>query len=151
MMKTNSESTEDLVPLDTLRLSTRCALTAICYQQNDEAQKIVDGLRPLFGHYIAVAMADATVATATQRYADALSILERLARTNPQVDSVVCACAMLKRDMGIAGWREMAQHVVDYGRDADAVTLAAQALGRSAAPSDPGKFSTARQAGLRFA
>jgi hypothetical protein len=138
------------VPLDTLRLLTRTALTAVATQQLDEATLIADGLQPCFGHYLAVAMASATVATATNRPAEALSKLETLVKLRPDMDGVVCACALLKKEMGLSGWRSLAQRVIDSDGDEDATRLAREMLGTNVKESVPPPAIDA-SAVLRFA
>jgi Bacterial type III secretion protein (HrpB1_HrpK) len=141
--------TDGDVPLDVLRLLTGCALAAVCRQMPQEAQQIVDGLQPRFAAYTAVAMASATVATATGRLHDALRMLDRLAAADPQNDAIGCACAMLKRELGMAGWRTLAQRVVDNDTDAQAVSLAEEMLGSTAPSARPPQ--AIGPAGLRFA
>jgi predicted Zn-dependent protease len=128
-----TEAFEKDIPLDVLRVMTQSALAAVCQNMPDQAQRIIDGLTPHFLPYTAVAMARATVAMATGRHAEALQMLERLTKTNPQIDAVICACAMLKKEMGVPGWRALAQRVIDRGADADAIGIAEEMLALPAA------------------
>jgi Bacterial type III secretion protein (HrpB1_HrpK) len=137
------------ISLDVLRLLTGCALAAVCRQMPQEAQQIVDGLQPRFAAYTAVAMASATVATATGRLNDALRMMDRLATADPHNDAIACACAMLKRELGMPGWRALAQRVVDSDTDAQAVSLAEDMLGTTPPSARPPQVLGPE--GLRFA
>lgn len=135
--RSTGEEFEEDVPLDVLRLMTRAALTAVSYRMHAPAQMIVDGLTVNFGQYLAVAMACATVAAATDRQAEALATLEKLANANPEMDVIVCSCAMLKKELGVPGWRAMAQRVIKHDKDPLAVSMARDMLETPAPKSEP--------------
>jgi predicted Zn-dependent protease len=138
------------VPLEVLRLVTRSALVAVCYSMVAEAQTIAEGLRPHFADYLGVAMAQATVLMAGGRHGEALEVLDDLARRHPDADAIVCACAMLKKEFGVSGWRALAQRVVDRDADVQAVTMAQEMLGTTRLGAGVASLSAA-QATLRFA
>ncbi len=108
------------VPVDTLRLLTQTALLAVSRDFIDEANAISDGLQPGFGEYVAVAMAHATVASADGRSADALDLLNRLCVRYPQVSALRCAQAMLKKELGLPGWRSLAEELMADSADPQA-------------------------------
>jgi thioredoxin-like negative regulator of GroEL len=139
------------VTLDVARLMTQAALLAVSAQRNEDAERIVDGLVPVFGEYAAVAMARATVGVALGRNREALALLESLAGEHPQFMAIRCAYAMLKKELGLSGWQSIAQAIVRDDSDPQAVQLAEQLLadlprrhGRVAAPS-------LETSGMRFA
>ena len=142
------------LPVDTLHLVTQTALMAIRQAMLDEAGTISRGLVPFERYYSTIAMAQATVAAATQRNAEALEILEQLIAEEPDFDAAVCACAMLKKEAGSPGWRNLAQRVVKRV-DADphaakaAKALLEMPLDGPAGRKLPG--ASADQVGLRFA
>jgi hypothetical protein len=132
---------EDL-PLGTLQLLTQTALLAVSRDFIDEANAISDGLQPGFGHCVAVAMAHATVASADGRSADALDLLERLCHRYPQAGALHCAQAMLRRELGLPGWRPLAEALAAHGtdpRDREAARLLLESAGVafSAPPHQP--------------
>ena len=90
---------------------------------------------------------------ATGRNDEALEVMERVMSSNPRDDTLLSMCASLKKDLGVPGWRSLAQRVVDRGEDADAVRLAEELLAgptadlnKRAVPS-----TDAAMANLRFA
>jgi Bacterial type III secretion protein (HrpB1_HrpK) len=142
---TSMEDIEADVPLDTLRLMTRTCLMAVVSKMPEEAQIIVD-----FSSYIAVAMARVTVAIATGRRAEALEKLDRLSNASPEIDAVTCAYAMLKKEMGVSGWRPLAQRVIERNTDPQAVEVARDLLDTASRRSGKSLGASAAQVGLRF-
>jgi hypothetical protein len=139
------------VTLETARLMTRVVLLAVASRHNEEALRIVEGLAPVFGEYAAVAMAKATVGVATGRNGEALSLLESLSGEHPQFTAIRCAYAMLKKEMGLSGWQDIAQAIVRDNSDEQAVLLAEQLLASSPGRSSRAAAPSLEVAGLRFA
>jgi predicted Zn-dependent protease len=145
---------EAAVPIDTLFLLMRSAYLAIERGQLDEADTLANGLLPFEPWYPEVAILIATVAVATNRPAEGLALLDRLIAKRPGLNSAVCACAMLKKDLGLSDWRALAQRVVD-SPDADASSLQAARSLLDLPAAAPPKTQAARSAaaypaGLRF-
>jgi Bacterial type III secretion protein (HrpB1_HrpK) len=116
------------IPLDVLRVLTRSSMAALSVHMPAEARLIVDGLHPHFTRHPAVAMARVTVTIASGQPAEALQMVESLLQTHPQLDAALCCCALLKKSMGVPGWRVLAQRVISRGADADAVGMAEEML-----------------------
>jgi hypothetical protein len=119
------------VPLDTLRLLTQTALLAVSRDFIDEANAISDGLQPGFGECVAVALAHVTVASADGRGADALALVERLCHRHPQVSALRCAQAMLQKELGLPGWRLLAEEIAADSSDPQARDAARRIIAAS--------------------
>jgi hypothetical protein len=139
------------IPLDVLRVLTHSSLAAVCMQMHADAQLIVNGLYPHFMRYPAVAMARVTVAIASGRQAEALQMVESLLQTHPQLDAALCCCALLKKSMGVPGWRVLAQRVISRGADADAVGMAEEMLAVPHSRAAKPQGGNAALAAVRFA
>lgn len=121
----------------------------------DEADAIASGLMPFEPWYSELPIMRATVLVAANRPAESLALLEKLIARRPQEHSAVCACAMLKKELGLANWRPLAQSVLSHpDADADSVRAAREMLGMPAevvavvpAAANP---APAHQIGLRF-
>lgn len=144
------------VPPDAMHVLTRSALLAVKHYLVDEAEVLSAGLKVFEPYYSAVTMAQATVAAATNRRHEALELLERLIVEEPDLHSAACACATLRKEMGLPGWRTLAQRVVDRAGSDDPhsaeyarVLLDLPATAPAGAARLPG--ASADQAGLRFA
>ena len=141
------------VPLEVLRLLTGSTLMACGKGIFDHAQTIVDGLTPLFSKHVFVGMVRSIFDLATGRKDEALTALERLVEANPRDDTLLCMCALVKKQLGVSGWRSLAQCVVDRGEDADAVRVAEDLLAELAADADKKAVPSAKAAlaNMRFA
>jgi hypothetical protein len=127
---------ENDVPLEVLLLMAGSTAMACGRGLVDDAQVITDGLTPLFSKHVFVLTLRASVALATGHQTEALQILERVMKSNPRVDPVVCMCASLRKTLGAPGWRDLAQRVIDRGEDADAVCIAEALLAEPTANLD---------------
>jgi hypothetical protein len=142
------------VPLPALHVLTQSALLAVRHQIVGEAELIASGLSPFTPYYDAVAMAQAVVAAANNRQAEALEILERLVAENVDSHSAACACAMLRKELGLPGWRELALRVIERGASDPQSLSRAQELLELPGPPTKGAAlhgASAVQVGLRFA
>jgi predicted Zn-dependent protease len=141
------------VPPEVLHLMAGSSYLACGKGLIDQAQTITDGLTPHFSKHAFVAMLRAVLDLATGRRAEALKVMERVMKSNPRDDTLLCMCASLKKDSGAPGWRSLAQCVVDRGEDADAVRLAEELLAEPTADLDKMAVPSAKAAlsSLRFA
>jgi thioredoxin-like negative regulator of GroEL len=144
------ESLQRELSLDVARLLTQTALLAIRTSQMEAAQYIVDGLSLAFGDHTAVAIAKATLCAATGRYKEALTLVESQLAAHPDNTTIRCAQAMLRKELGLAGWQSAAQNLATDSDDAHVIEVAEQLLAgvsrrtMKAAPS-------IESSGLRFA
>lgn len=145
------EAMQGEVGLDAVRLMTQVALLAVCANRHDDAQTIVDGLVPVFGEYAAVAMARATVATATGRQREALALLESLSDDHPQFTAIRCAYAMLRKELGLSGWQAIAERIADDPTDPQAAQVAELLLQDAPRRSQRRLAPSLEAAGVRFA
>jgi hypothetical protein len=148
------EAFEQDVPLPALHLLTQSSLLAVRHQMIGEADLIASGLGIFTPYYTAVAMAQAVVAAANNRQAEALEVLERLVAEDPDAHSAACACAMLRKELGLPGWRELALRVIERGASDPQSLGRAQELLELAGPPSRGAAlhgASAVQVGLRFA
>jgi hypothetical protein len=149
-----SEIEED-VSTETIRLMTRVVLLANENQQQGHARVVVDGLQRPFSQYLSVGMVSVSLALAEGRHSDAMKHLDALAKDWPGNDLVLCACAVLKKELGASGWRDMARKVVERASDDDATRIARELLGASPASAETTSRTSAHAntgavAALRF-
>jgi hypothetical protein len=147
------EAFEKDVPLEVLRLMAGSTFMACSAGTFHHAQTIVDGLTPLFSKHAFVLVVRSIFDLATGRREEALKALERLVEANPRDDTLLCMCALVKKELGISGWRSLAQCVVDRGEDADAVRVAEELLAELTADADKKAVPSAKAAlaNMRFA
>jgi hypothetical protein len=141
------------IPLEVLHLLAGSTFMACGKGMLDHAKTIVDGLTPIFSKHVFVTMVRSIFDLATGRKEEALAALERLVKTNPRDDTLLCMCALMKKELGVCGWRTLAQCVVDRGEDADAVRVAEELLAETTAVADKVAVPSAKAAlaNLRFA
>lgn len=149
------EALEQDAPPQVLSLLCQAAQLSVRQSLLDEAATVSAGLQPFEPYYSMVSMAQATVAVALGKPSEALAMLDRLIAEDPQLHPAICACAMLRRELGLSGWRDLAQRVLS-ARGADAQSKAAAGAllelpGPAAPDGAPLRGATAHQAGLRFA
>ena len=148
-----TDAFEKDVPMEVLLLLAGSTIMACGKGFIEQAQAITDGLTPHFSKHVFVAVLRSMLALATGRQADALQIVERVMKSNPRDDPLVCMCASLRKDVGAPGWRSLAQCVIDRGEDADAVRIAEALLAAPTAELDKMAVPSAKAAlaSLRFA
>jgi hypothetical protein len=142
------------LPGEVLALLTSTAYAAVQQGMVDEADTIATGVAPFELWYTDLAVMRATVAVAANRPAEGLALLEKLIAKRPHLHAAVCACAMLKKELGLANWRALAQRVADSpDADAESVRAARELLDLSPhaaqAPVRPAAAG-AHALGLRF-
>jgi predicted Zn-dependent protease len=149
----SSDAVEKYLPLNTVVLMVEAAVLAIGNDSPTDAKNIIDGLMLHASEHDIVPSLVASLATAEGRYADALQVFERLVKSKPQSDALICICASLRKELGVPGWRGLAQRVIDRGIDADAVGSAEKLLAGPIAKVDKMTAPAAKAAfaGLRFA
>ena len=148
-----TDAFEKDIPLEVVLLMAESTFLAIRKSLLSQAQNIIDGLTPHFSKHIFVPVLGALLAGAEGRHADAMQVLERLMKSSPRSDAITCVCAMLRKELGVPGWRTLAQRVIDRGEDADAIGMAEDLLACPAAHLDKMAAPSAKAAltGLRFA
>jgi hypothetical protein len=109
--------------IETAKLMTRVAMLGIKAHLFDDAQRIVDGLEPVFGNYVSVGMGVATLSMALGQNREALDSVEALARTFPAVSAIRAVQAVLKSELGLGGWQTLAEQVLADNDDALAVEM----------------------------
>jgi hypothetical protein len=122
------------VTLEELRVLTRISLAAVQAGLFDEAYTVAEGLYRNFPDYIAVAMTYGTVCICTNRSLEAYDIFRRLATENPLNESVLCSYAMLLKELGKGGWREIATNLVVNTHDEVIKGMAKGLIGHSTNP-----------------
>jgi lipopolysaccharide biosynthesis regulator YciM len=143
-------SLDDEVSWDVIQLAASVALMGVASEKHEEAAQIADGLHAAFGQYVQVTLVAASVKASSGHLAEALSLLEDLAKHRPDIDATLSACAMLRKELGITGWRAMAKRVVQQGTDADAVRIAQELLAGDRGASER-QVAVTGAANLRFA
>lgn len=145
---------ERAVTTPVLKLMLQSSYLAIERALIDEAETIADGLAPLMPWYAEIEILKATVSVAANRPAEGLALLERLIAKEPGLHSAVCACAMLKKDLGLGDWRSLAHGVIESAQADPASKQAARGLldlpSGTTAAAGAVRGATAQQAGLRF-
>jgi hypothetical protein len=147
------EAFEKYVPLEVLHLMVGSSFMACNIGRFDHARTINEGLTPLFSKHNFVVMVCAIFNLATGRKDEALAALERMLKANPRDDTLLCMCALVKKELGVLSWRSLAQRVIDRGEDADAVRVAEELLAEVTAAVDKTAVPSAEAAlaKMRFA
>jgi hypothetical protein len=119
---------ESDVPWDTIQLAASSALLAVSNAKPEEAALIAGNLHGAFGNYVQIGLVAASVSATSGRLAEALGVLEDLVKSRPDIDATLCACAVLRKELGVSGWRPLAQRVLQQASDPDAVRIARELL-----------------------
>jgi Bacterial type III secretion protein (HrpB1_HrpK) len=152
-LKPQANDAGDIIPRSTVALMAQICLLAACMRKVDDAKLISDGLQPMYGWLVPVAMTQSAVLTARGEYADAMALLNRVMVKHPQVMAVKFNFAVIKKQLGVQGWRNLAQEVANNEQDPLAAKMAKELL-EQAGSMAPAKSAVAPSAlafaGLRF-
>jgi predicted Zn-dependent protease len=99
------------VPMAGFHLMVETVTLAVQRLAPADADAIAAGMRPFEPHYPGAKMARAVAAAAAGREGEAITVLEDLLGADPNAGELGCACALLKKERGDAGWSALAERV----------------------------------------
>jgi predicted Zn-dependent protease len=121
------EHEEALVGIETAQLLVNLGLLASWERLNDHSDVIFSGVISAYPDLAAVRVSYGVTLVASNRYAEALALLEQVCREYPMHMMGKSALAMVHKEMGNGQWRSLVTQVINNGQDEAAVELA-QAL-----------------------